>query len=257
MKKSAMLNFCTVWFILASALVPLPAPAQAYVYDDFNGTGIDYTNRWVDSIPEADLFSQPGDGSLHFSDPSPGGQSDRLRSKNPVGGAFFVALEYSGFQAGNMQPGGELRSTALNLFLGYGSASETNMVFIGEAKNSTGQFIQALRKLGEDTSYLSAPYYNDYNSGWLGISYNGILGPGGEVVLSYDFGTGWTVLASIDPNFSQAPYFYLAGTDLYGTSLSFQVQQVQLNHIPLPPSVLLLGSGLLGLLALGRRPKRS
>jgi hypothetical protein len=254
MKKLAAKNLLTIGLVLAAALGLFAAPAPAYVYDDFTSAGID-TSRW-NTANAGGLFSQPDDGYLYFND-STGGQTGRLRSANAATGAFFVALQYAGFQAGNMQPGFELKSSALQLVLGYGSGSATNAVFLAEAKNEAGQFIQAMRRVGETTSYLSNAIFNNYDSGWLGIGYNGILGPGGQVVLSYDFGAGWTPLASCDPNFTQAPYFSLVGSDQYGTSLSFQVDQVQLNPVPLPPGVWLLGSGLLGLAGLGRRLKQS
>jgi hypothetical protein len=101
----------------------------------------------------------------------------------------------------------------------------------------------------------SLNYVNtSFNSGWLGIGYNGILGLGGDVTFWYDSGAGWIEIDSYAPNFSQAPSFSICGFDTYGSSMSFQVDQVQV--VPLPPSVLLLGSGFLGIVGWRRFRKR-
>lgn len=234
MKKSPGLKICFVMLIFSVTLVLSSEFAQAGVYDDFSGKGID-PKLWVDRGPNTGLFSQPGDGYLYFNDAS-GGQDDRLRSYNQLNGACFVSMEYSNFQAINNQPAGQSKSTCMHLLLGDG----TNVVYIYVGKNAGGQFFEADNYQGgtrTDKQYV----YLTYNSGWLGIKYNGMLGSEGKVDLMYNYGTGWIILGSYSPNFSKAPWFSIEGADTYGQALSFRVHQVQLrNYKKIFPALLLL-----------------
>jgi hypothetical protein len=236
MKKLAWLNFFTAVLILSVApLVLSSGSARAYVYDDFASPGINLS-LWVDTGPNPGLFSQPGDGYLYFNDAS-GGQVDRLKSSNPVNGAFSVLMRYSDFQAINNQPPGQGKSSCVQLMLGDGS----NAVYMMEGKNSSGQFIQAQIYRDGNTTPLNYFYVGSLNRGWLGLRYNGVPGSGGKVDFLYNFGAGWRMIDSIAPYFSQAPWFSIRGTNAYGESLSFQVDQVQLiTPTPAPLSILLL-----------------
>jgi hypothetical protein len=110
-----------------------------------------------------------------------------------------------------------------------------------EGKNSSGQFIQATLNINGNKTPLTYIYVGNINSGWLGIRYNGVLGSGGKVDFLYNIGAGWIVLDSCAPNFSQAPWFSTEGYNVYGQSLSFQVDQVQVTtSFPLPAIYLLL-----------------
>jgi hypothetical protein len=234
MKKLAGLIF-TALLILSVAIsfaqLLFSGPAQAFVYDHFTSAGIN-PNLWVDGGPNTGLFSQPGDGYLHFNDAS-GGHIDMLRSYNRVSGAFFASMQYSNFQAVNDQSAAQGASSAIQFMLGTGGTS----IFVEMGKNTKGIFFQALTYLGGTTNLLNYIYLN-VHSGWLGIGYNGKSGPDGEVTLWYDSGAGWKKLDSCAPNFSQAPYIQIRGYDPYGLSLSFQVDQVQiLPHSPAPAIV--------------------
>jgi hypothetical protein len=239
MKKLAGLHFISAGLILLVAMVLFSGPAQAYVYDDFTSSGIG-SSLWVNNGPNSGVFSQPGDGYLHFDDSS-GGQAYRLTSYTSVSGAFFVSMQYSDFQTNNTNPSGQGLSSALRLRLESG----TNNVGVEEGKNISGLFFDGQANRDGTRTSLKSVSAGTANSGWLGIYYNGILGAGGVVDLWYDSGAGWTMIDSWAPNFSAAPYFSISGLDQNGLSLSFRVNQVQV--VPLPPSVLLLGSSLLGL----------
>jgi len=235
MKKMGCQNFFTALLTLSVAsLILFSGAAQAYVYDDFTGTGLD-TSLWVDKGPNPGLFSQPGDGYLYFNDSS-GGLNDRLTSYHKVSGAFSVSMRYSNFQAINTQLPGQGKSTYMGLHLSDG----INTVTMMEGKNSNGQFFQATLNSNGNLTPLTY-FYSGINSAWLGIRYNGVLGPGGKVDFLYNFGAGWTVIDSCAPNFSQAPWFSIRGYNVYGQSLSFQVDQVQITTpFPLPAIFLLL-----------------
>jgi hypothetical protein len=239
MNKFGRLNYFIAWLILSIALAFFSAPAQAYVYDDFTSKGID-SNLWDDRGPNYGLFSQPGDGSLYFNDSS-GGQTDGLRSHNPVKGAFFVSMQYVNFFASNDTT---LSGQASGMQLRLGGS---DYVLIEEVKNHYGLEFNALSFVGGTRTVLNYDRPGNYNSGRLGIYYNGILGASGKVDLYYDYGAGWLLLCSSTLDISSAPYFLVRGVDTYGESLSFRVDQVELTPIPLPPSAWLLGSSLLGL----------
>ena len=236
MKKLACLNFCTAWLILSVApLVLFSGSAQAYVYDHFASPGIN-TSLWVDRGPNTGLFSQPGDSYLYFNDAT-GGQNDKLRSNYQVRGAFTVLMKFSNFQTINTQPSGQGKSSCVELALVDG----TNAAYMIEGKNSSGQFFQAGFSQSGNTTPLKYVYCGNINSGWLGIRYNGVLGSGGKVDFLYNIGAGWEVIDSCAPNFSQAPWFSIEGYNVYGESLSFQVDQVQvITPNPAPISILLL-----------------
>jgi hypothetical protein len=235
MKKLGCQIFFTALILLSVAsLILFSGAAQAFVYDDFISPGLD-TSLWVDRGPNLGLFSQPGDGYLYFNDPS-GGLNDRLGSYNQVSGAFSVLMRYSNFQAINTEPAGHGKSTYMGLHLSDGSNSVTMM----EGKNSSGQFFQGTLYSNGNTIPLTY-FYTGINSAWIGIRYNGVLGSGGKVDFLYNFGAGWKVIDSCAPNFSQALWFSIRGYDVYGQSLSFQVDQVKVTYpFPLPAISLLL-----------------
>lgn len=99
MKKFATLRPFAVLLMLSVALMLFSGPAQAYVYDDFTGSGIN-GSLWTEKGPNEGLFSQPGNGYLYYSCTT-SAWKDILDSKNPVSGAFFVAMQYSNFQGDN------------------------------------------------------------------------------------------------------------------------------------------------------------
>jgi hypothetical protein len=231
MKKLAYLNFCTALLILSVApLVLFSGSAQAYVYDHFTSPGINLS-LWVDRGPNMGFFSQPGDSYLYFND-SIGAQDDRLRSYNPVSGAFTVLMQYSNFQAINNQPAGQGKASGVSLVLGDGS----NGIYLTEGKDSIGLFFSSRLNSNGVTTFLKSIRVVDINSGWLGIRYNGVLGAGGKVDILYNIGAGWIVLDSCAPNFSQALFFSIEGYNVYGQSLSFRVDQVQII-IPNPAPI--------------------
>jgi hypothetical protein len=174
----------------------------------------------LDIGPDSGFFSQPGDGHLHYSDG--GYKNDRLSSANPVRGAFFVSMRYSNFIASNNTEPGWILSSCVELKLQAGDRA----VFIAGYQKNSEQGFGAAYSIPGDKNLLCNVVVQGINSGWLGMGYNGISGAGGEATFWYDTGAGWTKLATYAPNFSGDPSFMVQGYDLYGQSLSFQVDQV-------------------------------
>jgi hypothetical protein len=231
MKKLANLNFYAVLLIISLTLILFSNPAKAYVYDDFTNAGIN-PNLWVDVGTNYGLFSQPGDGYLYFND-SIGGQVDKLRSYNPVSGAFAVTLQYSNFQVTN--PGGPWQGSSVSLRMGDGN---TYVEIMGWENSSDEGFQVNYGAVG--TWNVLTYVLTNSDSGGLKIFYNGILGPGGKVDFFYNSGAGWTKLGSLATNFTQTPWFSIQGNNFYGQSLSFRIDNVQIFHPNLVPNMLLL-----------------
>jgi hypothetical protein len=264
MKKLVSLHVLAV-LLATAALVLVSAPARAYVYDDFNGTGIN-TSLWEDRNTAVAYFSQPGDGFLHFYSggnlSNPTYTSDILRTPSRVGGAFFVAMHYSESTTTN-DITGEFNGSGPVLWIGdsnkmvrlyyYATGSVSGIWGIERVgtQNTDGGWVYTPRHL------TTAPFLveGNYSSGWLGIGYDGT-----NLSLSYkgdEPSSVWQELYKYSPGFANDPYFAIEGynPDPDGM-LSFKVDQVQLNPVPLPPSALLLGTGLLGLLGLKRKTRR-
>jgi hypothetical protein len=231
MKKLVYLNVLAVFFIVAAAQVLLPVPAQAYVYDDFTDPTMINGSLWSDRGPMSGLFS-PQSGYLQFEDT--GGGVDHyqiLRSFSRQTKPFFVSMQYSDLQATNSNPMG----SGPILFIG----DLTNSVRVYEFISGGLMGFRAKSTINGVTT-ASDIIPTTVTSGWLGIGYNGT-----EASCWYDMGSGWQLLTTYTPEFTSSPFFFIEGYNEYGTALSFRADQVQV--VPLPPSVLLLGSALLGL----------
>jgi len=240
MKKSAVLNPFAALLILSAALILFSGPAQAYVYDNFTGSGIN-PKLWTDIGPNTGLFSQPSGGPLYFINLS-GHQGDMLESHNPVSGAFFVSMQFSNFAATNTSTG-EFTGSSVGLWVG--DVNDLYMAVYSLKESGAVRHFRANSDINGSRTHLGPAFPQVVDNGWLGVGFNGVLGSGGELTFWYKDGSGWTELASAAPDFSSDPYFGILGDDLNGISLRFRVHEVDLT--PLPPSALLLGSGLLGL----------
>jgi hypothetical protein len=238
-------SFLAVLLILIAGHLIFSVPAQAYDYDNFTTPGIN-PSLWSDRGPTSGLFSQPGDGYLYFND-STGGHSQALRSLSRQTAPFFVAMKFDDFKAENTAPiqfGGSGPVLSISDSINSVSIYE----FIDQVANPPQGF--RVKTVINGVTTGSPIISSSTTSGWLGIGYNGT-----KATFWYNDGSGWHQMiidqsdnTSINPNFTSNPFFFIKGADDYGASLSFKVDQVQLNPTPLPPRSGLVGSPLLNLL---------
>jgi hypothetical protein len=132
------------------------------------------------------------------------------------------------------------------LWIGYApSDTDKNIVSVYEYKELNSQGFWAIHNVDGVKTHIGYAVNNSASSAGLRIDYDGT-----NVCLWYDSGNGWVTQNdwTFNPGFDMAPFFAIQGYNPdSNATLSFKVDQVQLNPVPLPPSFLLLGSGLLGL----------
>lgn len=243
MKKSDYLNF--LGLILAMVLLLFSTPAQAYVYDNFDGSGIN-TSLWSDRGLMNGLFTQPDDGYLHYYDATGGiGYYQILRSAARQTTPFFVSMQYIDFHATNYATG-PFEGSGPILWIG----NSTNSVRLYEyivAGDSQG--FRAIKRIDHGGGVIEKAPLGDIIPTTAANASLGIYYDGTYVSFWYDEGSGWREIplyAPYAPGFTD-PYFFIQGYNEYGTYLSFKVDQVQLNPVPLPAGVWLLGSGMVAL----------
>ncbi len=234
--------------------------AEADIYDDFTNGSID-TGKWTISDPDH-LFSQPGDGQLYFQSdnsnavqPPPGGS---LRSTTSFSAAFF-SMDFNSFFSSNTSPGGQ----GLGSFAALGLGTKTTKY----ARMLRGQVV------GESGAYFEANYYDgallhvwyvltDVTSGQLGLSYDGSM-----VSFFYNDGQGWKGLdtsgpdtngqtVTVTPGWILPPPLFISGTPGGSGLTGFAVDKVEYTPVPEPSTMILLGSGLIGLAGLRNKFKR-
>jgi len=275
MRRKSLLNILAS--LLVFAVLPVlfsgPAAGTSYVYDPFTTVAIPAPGsdpNWVDVGPKTGLFSMPGDGSLYFSDPSPGGNNDALESSGPNGtisGAFFLSMQYSITSVSNTEPLGVAGvGSSVQLLLGSSSNGVRISAFNQGAtpSNPAGTYqINGATLQGGTVTRGTAEAASA--SGWLGIYYNGVAGSGGQATVWYNTGTVWTQLGGpgyiLYPDLAGNPSIAISGVDADGNYLSFNVSDLTISttafpDVPLPSSLLPLATGLVGLVTMRRRLKK-
>jgi hypothetical protein len=199
----------------------LPALAGKIVIDDFNQTGLD-TGEWTIFSSPGGLFSQPGDGQLHF-DPLIGvfaTGSAKLTSKAAVGQGFF-SIEFQDFTSTNLQPPGSHQGA----FIGLGLTDGTNWVRIIRDQNGINGQPYGVFEVNYNIGAEIQVHFVEtaVTRGKLGLRYDGR-----KVTFHFDDGNGWRStgwrtsgqsgewIGEWTPGWTANPRIYLQGYDLFG-----------------------------------------
>lgn len=109
-----------------------------------------------------------------------------------------------------------------------------------------------------DTTFSDAPYYipslPSYSGSYGQLTWDIDPYSGGSI--SYDFGTtGPYTNAEANAYLAQIDSFLSSGTadSTINANIGWNRLRIELNHVPIPSAILLLGSGLLGLAGYGRK----
>jgi hypothetical protein len=225
--------------------------AEALIYDDFSGVGID-TSKWSLSRDPDNLFFQPGDGRLHFGPISTENYTGNARivSVDTFGPGFF-SMEFYDFTSTNLQIPGSHQGA----FAALGLTDGNNFVRVIRDQNGVGSTPVGVFEVNYNIGSEIQVHYLTTNvtEGQLGLYYDGT-----KVTFYYRTNGGWQHtgwsegFSEWSPNWTSAPWLYIQGYDLFGRT-SFSVDNVEYTAAPEPPILILLGSGLLGLIRL-RKP---
>ena len=221
----------------AAVFLLFSADAEAEVYDDFSGSGIN-TVKWTISDPQH-LFSQPGDGQLYFysdntagANPPPGGSLVSTCSFTPG----FFSLDFDQFASSNVSPGG----AGLGSFAALGLGTKTTKyarILRGRVVSGAWGYFEANYF---DGAVLHVWYvFADAVSGQLGLNYDGLT-----VSFYYDDGVnGWQKLdtsgpdthgniVAVTPGWNSPPPLFVAGTPGGSGVTSFAVDKVEYTVYP-------------------------
>ena len=268
----------TFVILLVSALLavfPLSATrVEAGIYDDFTNSGIS-TTLW--STANAAGFTQPGDGYLHYQDTS--AHKGTLLSTAAYTSGIFT-MPFIGYSSDNIAPGAQgLGSVAA---LGLGSRSINNWVRIERgqvqgdpAHGITGGYVEVNWVQPSDPNHVYVNWLqSDITSGFFQLRYDGVQvtsfyrgldsDPWTQIMITNTQGNpvldanNHTQPLVLTPGWGAAVPMFIQGvpggnpSDNY--TLSFQVDRIEV--VPLPPSLLLLVPGLIGLAAVRSRVKK-
>lgn len=269
MKRFSLLPFhkplhCLLPLLLA-ALMLVGTTAHAAVYDHFDTNGID-TGLWT--VGGAG-FSQPGDSYLWYHSQGSGSQS--LISTGLFTSGIFT-MAFSDYACNNSAPGGRGLGSVAGFRLG--TRESNNWVRIERGQIRSGGYLEVNWVIPDEPGNPIHVNWlpSEASAGLLQVRYDGTAATffyrtaGGEwtqVVETY-LNTGLPVLYNGLPRALEVPFDPGAGVPMSISALNggnpsdqyyldFKVDYVNVDAVPLPPSLLLLAPGVAGLAVIRRR----
>jgi hypothetical protein len=249
--RKCFVALCAVVMVVAvSGKVPA-SPMDSlnwWTYDSFPGPGLN-TTLWQ-LPPEGNYVGYTVNNGLTIIT-----SSDQPKfSLNPTysinTGDFFAEKFSFNVLAASVQPGGVVNVTT---DIGAPSVPNSAIPISWAWVNNYQGFSGKLFASGPDNNPIFA--FTDVTQGQLGFIYDGT-----SVSMYYNEGSGWQMLYSVNPGWSGPLQFGKLGVEIQGalgssmlttfTNVQFATSAVP---VPEPTTMLLLGSGLIGLAGYGRR----
>lgn len=227
--------------------------ANALIYDNFNASSID-TDKWnykEDQGFTTGFFSQ-SEGTLNYNATS--------QTSHVIQGIYTTETFTKPLNA-SLQFF-DYSSSMSSSYLAMGFGQYENFVEICRVQTATSAYFMAahgyINSLGSVYHWASSMQTIDNISdyGQLGLFYDGtIVTAAYKTSMDSDPNNGWTIIASFNPQFSNDLIPQLGiSADSYGQgNFSFKVDNLTINTIPEPATILLLGLGLIGLAGVRRK----
>lgn len=227
--------------------------ANALIYDDFNTSSID-TDKW--NFKEGmgfttGLFSQ-SEGTLNF---------NATNQTSHVMQGIYTTETFTKPLNASLQFF-DFSSSMSSSYLAMGFGQYENFIEVCRVQTTTSSYFMAahgyIDSLGGVHYWASSSQMIDNISdyGQLGLIYDGtIVTAAFKTSMDLDPNNGWTIIASFNPQFSDdlIPQLGISADSHGQGNFSFKLDNVTINSVPEPASMLLLGLGLIGLAGARRK----
>ncbi len=238
--------------VVLSLSLTVTAHAAVLFSDDFSGTAID-TSKWMIHVASGASGQFTENSGLYYQGSS-GSDVEALVTSMTFSGGVQATVKFSNFSSTTTYPS-SYNGSGSYIDLGMGPATDrVDILLYGNnfgMSGVTGMIVTGLFDHSNPSIPvpLAAPMteFATATDGKFSILYNG------SVVTTYYDGA---LLGTFSPGWSGPQPFLIVGGDAPNGTTSFEVTKFKVSSVPLPPALLLLGPGLLGLAALRRRFKK-